>query len=55
MDSTALASYIIKFLRERNAAELESAFGEMKMSSFELLLSELELILRHRGKPPNWT
>ncbi len=49
-----LAAYIIKFLRNRNGSELDSAFGEMKVSSYMLMLEELEMILEHGGKPPNW-
>lgn len=42
-DEIALAKYIVEWLRTRNRGELT-----------KLLHEELEMILQHGGKPPNW-
>lgn len=49
-----LASYIIGWLRRRNRSDLDEAFGNMRQSDYELMTDELQYILGHRGKPPNW-
>lgn len=50
----ALTDYILNWLRSRNGGEFEGTFSTMPLYKFELLKSELELILTHGGKPPNW-
>lgn len=50
----ALAKYIVDWLRNRNGGELAEAFGDMKLCDYEMLVGELELILKHGGKPPSW-
>jgi hypothetical protein len=49
-----LAEYIVRFMRRRNRAELEPAFGDMRVSDFELMVDELAYVLHHGGHPPNW-
>lgn len=49
-----LAEYLVRFLRRRNGAELEPAFGAMRVEDFENLHDELAWILAHGGHPPNW-
>ncbi len=49
-----LALYIVNFLRERNGAELDPQFKNMTVANFELLIEQLALILKHKGKPSNW-
>jgi hypothetical protein len=49
-----LARYILDWLRKRNGGELEDAVAAMTVASFEMMQAELQLILTHRGKPPNW-
>lgn len=50
----ALAAYLIEWLRSRNGGELAEAIGDMRVADFENLRGELELILQHGGRPPNW-
>jgi len=54
-DNKALASYIFDWLMIRNGGELNDALQTMTVRSFKDALDELELILRHGGRPPNWT
>ena len=55
MSQTAtLAAYILDWLRRRNGGELDAAIGAMRLHDFDLAKKELELILIHNGKPPNW-
>jgi len=54
MDDIGLAKYILRWLRERNGGELGAAFADMKLGDYERCASELSLILKHDGKPPNW-
>lgn len=54
MDHKHLVEYIVQWLRDRNGAELEPAFRKMRLSDFEGLKSELEMILKAGGKPANW-
>jgi len=49
-----LASYIIEWLQSRNGGELRGAFADMRLGSYQDMREELELILKHGGKPPNW-
>lgn len=49
-----LARYIIRFLRRRNGGELRDVFDDMRVRDARLLLGELERILIHGGRPPNW-
>ena len=51
---TPLAEYILKWLRERNGSELESALDSMTVRDSRNMKEELELILTHGGRPPNW-
>lgn len=53
-DRKALALYIFDWLRRRNGNELDDAIGEMSLADYENALEELEMILEHGGKPPNW-
>jgi hypothetical protein len=52
--TTDCAFYIFQWLRDRNDGELDEAIRSMPLSSYELAVEELELILEHGGRPPNW-
>ncbi len=54
IDEKKLARYIADWLRVRNGGELEDAMCNMRVGDFENFLKELEMILKHGGKPPNW-
>lgn len=49
-----LARFILQWLRERNAGELNEVIGDMRVRDLEIAESELASILAHGGKPPNW-
>jgi len=49
-----LTIYIVDWLISRNRGELAEAFGNMTVRDYENLKSELQLILKCGGKPPNW-
>lgn len=51
---SALADIIIRWLQERNGGELGPAFDNMRVADFRNLRGELEMILEHGGRPPNW-
>lgn len=55
LSTAELAEYIITWLSERNGGELEEAFENMRVCDWHTLHDELEAILEHGGKPPNWT
>jgi hypothetical protein len=54
MDDEDLAIYIMEWLMNRNGGELREAFYNMTVRDFRNLKEELQLILKHGGKPPNW-
>lgn len=54
MNEKELAKYIVEWLIRRNGAELQEPIESMKVSDYRLMHEELEMILQHRGKPPNW-
>jgi hypothetical protein len=54
MDDAQLARYIFEWLETRNRSELAPALDNMRVLDRRLALDELELILKCRGKPPNW-
>ncbi len=49
-----LAAYILSWLRSRNGGELDEAIGAMRLADHENMREELEMILEHGGRPPNW-
>jgi hypothetical protein len=49
-----LARCIIGFLSRRNQGELRPAFDAMRVGDRALMLEELEAILLHGRRPPNW-
>jgi hypothetical protein len=49
-----LAAYILGWLRSRNGGELDEAIGAMRLADYENMRGELEMILQHGGRPPNW-
>lgn len=49
-----LADYILQWLERRNAGEFADVLGGQRVTDARLMRSELELILEHEGKPPNW-
>jgi hypothetical protein len=49
-----LALVILSWLRSRNGGELDEAIGAMRLADHENMRGELELILKHGGRPPNW-
>ena len=49
-----LADYLLEWLVKRNGGELAPAFGDMRVRDLDRMASELELILEHEGRPPNW-
>lgn len=53
-DADALARYIVRWLRSRNGAQLDSGIAAMTVESFEGMHAELSWILQHGGHPPNW-
>jgi len=53
-ENIALAAYIIEWLTVRNGGELEAVFDDMRVKDLRNLREELELILEHGGRPPNW-
>jgi hypothetical protein len=55
LEPDALADYIIEWLQERNGAELLEAFEAMRVRDARNLREELVMILKHGGRPPNWT
>lgn len=50
----ALARYIVRWLRIRNTGELAEALDHMRVGDLNLMIRELDEILRHGGHPPNW-
>jgi hypothetical protein len=54
LNSRDLAIYIVDFMRDRNGGELRDKLDSQTVADRALMLAELELILDHRGKPPNW-
>ena len=50
----ALARVILDWLYERNGAELAPAFDGMRVSDARPMRQELEMILEHGCRPPNW-
>jgi hypothetical protein len=50
-----LAEYIVRFLEDRNGGELAEALDSQTVASRRLMIGELELILKHKGKPPSWS
>jgi len=55
VDNRRIANYIVEFLRARNGCELEEAIVDLTVESYELLIDELEDIIKWRGRPPNWS
>ena len=53
-ENKKLAEYIFEWLEDRNGGELRAALDAMSVGSYRRALGELEMILDHRGKPPNW-
>lgn len=50
-----LADFILEWLESRNGAELRPALEALRVGDARRLREELALILRHGGRPPNWT
>ena len=49
-----LAEYIVGFLRRRNGGKLQKKLDAQTVADREEMIGELEMILQHGGKPPNW-
>lgn len=49
-----LAHTIFDWLRRRNGGQLREALGMLPLADYEMLISELTMILEHSGIPPNW-
>lgn len=52
--ATECADFILTWIRERNGAELESAFEEMRVKDARIMREELIHILQSGGRPDNW-
>lgn len=53
-DPVKLAAYIVDWFARRNGGEHREAIESMRVSDYRLMHDELEMILVHKGKPPNW-
>ncbi len=53
-NSDDLADYIIRWLTVRNGGELSGPMTRMSDGDREHLRTELVMILKHGGRPPNW-